>query len=354
MGAISAPWLALWAGFGLFSIVAGVVVGAATPTGSPIAGASAAMAAYFEHVMHLPMSFHAQAPIRAAAEGDDRGLATRCSALWLSFFREHCAGFVALFVLLPLTLFVNWRLGAILIALVVVFALAMNLRHPPHRRDAGRAPTISADLAERVSDVLGNLPVIQSFARVEEEARGLRAAERAAARGAVSGADLVGARVVATRASSTLSLLAIFLVGVWLDMHGATTIGQIVAFMGLATMLIGRLEQIVGFVNFLFGQAPQLQPFFDVLDAEPEVADRPGAVAVGRLDGDVRFEGVGFSYGGERAALDRPHLRRAGGAHDRAGRRDRLGQVDRARAAASRLRSQRLGASLSTGATSAT
>ena len=31
--------------------------------------------------------------------------------LWLSFFRENCASFVALFVLLPATVFVNWRLG---------------------------------------------------------------------------------------------------------------------------------------------------------------------------------------------------------------------------------------------------
>ncbi len=73
--------------------------------------------------------------------------------------------------------------------------------------------------------------------------------------------------------------------------------------MSLATNLIGRLEQIVGFVNFMFGQAPQLRQFFDVLDARAEVADRPGAAAVGRLVGRVEFESVGFSYGGERAAL---------------------------------------------------
>jgi ATP-binding cassette subfamily B protein len=36
------------------------------------------------------------------------------------------------------------------------------------------ADEVNADLAERVSDVLGNLPVVQSFARIEEEARALR------------------------------------------------------------------------------------------------------------------------------------------------------------------------------------
>ena len=36
--------------------------------------------------------------------------------VWLSFLRENLATFVALFVLLPLTLFLNWRLGALVIA----------------------------------------------------------------------------------------------------------------------------------------------------------------------------------------------------------------------------------------------
>ena len=295
------PWLALWAGFGLFSILAGVLV-ALHADRLAHRRRLAAMADYFEHVMHLPLRFHSQSHsgrlLKVMIEGSNAMF-----SLWLSFFREHCAGFVALFVLLPMTLFVNYRLGGILIALVIVFALAMN--HVIRKTAALQitATDISADLAERVSDALGNLPAIQSFTRVEHEAQGLRDMSARLLTAQFPVLTWWAIASIATRASSTLSLLSIFLVGVWLDMHGATTIGQIVAFMSLATNLIGRLEQIVGFVNFMFGQSAQIRQFFDVLDAEPEVADRPGAVAFGRLDGDVRFEGVGFSYGGERAAL---------------------------------------------------
>jgi ATP-binding cassette subfamily B protein len=108
---------------------------------------------------------------------------------------------------------------------------------------------------------------------------------------------------VATRASSTLTLLAIFITGVWLDLQGRASVGQIVAFMSLASTLIGRLEQIVGFVNFLFGQAPQLRQFFDVMDEIPAVADLPGAVDAGRLAGEVAFERAGFAYVEGRPAL---------------------------------------------------
>ena len=73
--------------------------------------------------------------------------------------------------------------------------------------------------------------------------------------------------------------------------------------MSLATNLIGRLGQIVSFVNFMSTQAPQLAQFFAIMEARPSVADHPGAIAVGRLAGDVRFEGVAYSYSGPRDGL---------------------------------------------------
>jgi ATP-binding cassette subfamily B protein len=108
---------------------------------------------------------------------------------------------------------------------------------------------------------------------------------------------------VATRASATLTLVGIFLLGTWLHMRGLATIGEIVAFMSFATMLIGRLEQIVGFVNAGFLLTPKLQDFFHVLDTLPGVNDKAGAQDAGRLRGRVAFEHVTFSYDGRRTAV---------------------------------------------------
>jgi ATP-binding cassette subfamily B protein len=74
-------------------------------------------------------------------------------------------------------------------------------------------------------------------------------------------------------------------------------------FMSFATMLVGRLEQTVGFVNSVFLVAPRLQDFFDVIDTEPAVRDRPNAVDPGRLHGKVEFDDVSFSYDGKRPAV---------------------------------------------------
>ena len=58
---------------------------------------------------------------------------------------------------------------------------------------------------------------------------------------------------VATRASATLTLLSIFLLGAWLNLKGLATVGEIVTFMNFATMLIARLEQVVGFAYVASG-----------------------------------------------------------------------------------------------------
>jgi ATP-binding cassette, subfamily B, beta-glucan exporter len=108
---------------------------------------------------------------------------------------------------------------------------------------------------------------------------------------------------VITRTSTTLTMLAILILGVWFYLHGRTTVGEIVMFMSFATLLITRLEQAVHFANRMVMDAPRITEFFDVLDTEPAVHDRPDAIDPGRLRGLVEFVDVSFSYDGKRAAV---------------------------------------------------
>jgi ATP-binding cassette subfamily B protein len=108
---------------------------------------------------------------------------------------------------------------------------------------------------------------------------------------------------VASRASATITVTAVFLLGTWLHLNGLATIGEIVMFMSMATMLIGRLEQAVSFINQLFMQAPKLQEFFEILDTAPVVRDRANARNVERYRGEVVFDNVSFSYDGKRSAV---------------------------------------------------
>ena len=74
-------------------------------------------------------------------------------------------------------------------------------------------------------------------------------------------------------------------------------------FMSFATLLIGKLEQAVHFANHMVMEAPRVAEFFEVLDTEPVVRDRPDAVDPGRMRGLVEFKDVSFSYDGKRPAV---------------------------------------------------
>jgi ATP-binding cassette subfamily B protein len=108
---------------------------------------------------------------------------------------------------------------------------------------------------------------------------------------------------VMTRVASTITVIMIFVLGTWLYTRGEASIGEIVSFMGFATMLIGRMNHASGFVMSIFFQMPALADFFHVLDTQSTVPDKPGGLELSRARGDVEFEGVGFSYDGKQAAL---------------------------------------------------
>ena len=296
------PLMEAWVGFGLFSIAASVLV-ALHADRLAHRRRLAAMAGFFDHLLELPLSFHAATHsgrlLKVMLEG-----ASGMAGLWLSFFRENCASMVALFILLPATLFVNWRLASVLVVLVIGFGLLTTFVLRRTESLQARVEVYNAHLAERASDVLGNVPVIQSFTRVESESRGLREIIDRVLAAQLPVLSWWALAAVATRASATLTLLSIFVIGVWLHLQGLATIGEIVTFMNFATMLIARLEQMVGFVNYLFMQAPKMAEFFAVMDTAPSVADAPDAIDPGRLTGEVTFDHVGFSYDSRRKAVD--------------------------------------------------
>ncbi|KAA2235835.1 glucan ABC transporter ATP-binding protein/ permease [Salinarimonas soli] len=295
------PLILAWIAFGLFSIGAGVLV-ALNADRLSHRRRLGVMANYFEHVLELPLAFHLQTHsgrvLKVMLEGSN-GMAW----LWLGFFREHLASFIALGVLLPLTIFLNWRLGLLLLALVGLFTVLTAIVLRKTETLQGSVERYHTDLAEHASDALGNIPVIQSFTRIQAETQALHGIihQLLAAQNPVLSWWALAS--VATRASATLTVTAIFLTGTWLHLNGLASIGDIVTFMSLATMLIGRLEQAVSFVNQLFLQAPKMAEFFEILDTTPAVHDRPGAKTFERFAGEVAFDRVSFSYDGKRAAV---------------------------------------------------
>ncbi|MBN8973841.1 MAG: glucan ABC transporter ATP-binding protein/ permease, partial [Rhizobiales bacterium] len=300
----TSPWplLAAWVAFGLFTILCGVIV-ALNADRLSHRQRQAVLTSYFEHIMQLPLTFHTGTHsgrlMKVMLQGTDA-----LWRLWLGFFREHFAAIMSLIVLLPLSLYINWRLAILLFVLCVVFTVLTTLVVRKTFEMQNEVEEQYSNLSARASDALGNVALVQSFVRIDAEVQGLRGiADKllAAQLPVLSWWALV---TVMTRASTTITVLAIFTVGIVLHQQGLTSVGEIVMFVSFATMLIQKLEQVVAFINNVFMEAPRLQEFFNVLDAVPAVRDRPDAIDPGRVQGLVEFNNVSFSYDGKRPAVE--------------------------------------------------
>ena len=298
---VLAPLIGAWVGFGLFIIFAGTLV-AWFADRLAHNRRNMVLADYFEHVLQLPLAYHSGAhsgrQIKVMLTGTDT-----LWWLWVSFFREHFAAFVFIALLLPASLALNWRLALPLIALCIGFvALTMVVMHRAFALQSAVERHYS-DLAETAADALGNVALVQSYARVELEVSGLRGMVASLLRAQMPVLSWWAVAAVLTRAGTTLTLLVILLLGTYLKLVGLASVGQIVSFMSIAALLISRLEQAVGFSNRLFLDSPKLADFFGVLDTVPAVRDRPGAIDPGRVRGLVAFKEVSFSYDGKRPVV---------------------------------------------------
>ena len=296
-----APLIGAWVGFGLFIIAASTLV-AWFADRLAHRRRNMVLADYFEHVLQLPLAYHSGAhsgrQIKVMLTGTDT-----LWWLWVSFFREHFAAFVFIALLLPASLALNWRLALPLIALCLGFvALTMAVMQRAFAMQSAVEQHYS-DLAETAADALGNVALVQSYARVELEVSGLKGLVDSLLRAQMPVLSWWALAAVLTRAGTTLTLLVILLVGTYLKIAGLASVGEIVSFMSIAALLIGRLEQAVSFSNRLFLDAPKLADFIGVLDTVPDVRERASAIDPGRVRGLVEFKDVSFSYDGKRPAV---------------------------------------------------
>jgi ATP-binding cassette subfamily B protein len=260
-------------------------------------------ARFFEHVLQLHLAYHRGSHsgrlLKIMLQGGDQ-----LFGLWLSMFREHLSTLVALLVLLPMTVLLNWQMASLMIVLIGGSALltAYVTRRTLNAQD--QVQVYHTALAERAGDAIGNVVLVQSFVRLSAEMRMMWEVIERLLSAQFPVLNWWAVVSVLQGAAATITVIGVFAMGAWLNLKGEATVGEIVTFMGFATHLIGRMDQVVGFVNGLFMQVPGLKEFFEVLDTPSAVADRPGARPIGNVRGRVEFDRVSFCYDPQRKALD--------------------------------------------------
>src|SRR5205807_7167284 len=98
---------------------------------------------------------------------------------------------------------------------------------------------------------------------------------------------------------SALATVGILLYGGQQAIAGDISVGVLVGFIAALNGFfdpIGQLSQV--YTTYQSGMAA-LDKIFELLDEQPDLTDAPGALELGRIRGELRFDAVSFRYGGD-------------------------------------------------------
>jgi ATP-binding cassette subfamily B protein len=107
---------------------------------------------------------------------------------------------------------------------------------------------------------------------------------------------------------SAIATAGILLFGGIQALQGEVTIGVLVAFVAALNNFFDPIQQLSQLYTTYQAGMAALDKIFELLDEEPDLADRPDALQLDRLRGEIEFDDVVFRYGGEESGEAMCHI----------------------------------------------
>ncbi len=257
----------------------------------------------FRHLQHLSIGYYSQAQSGDIVARFTSDLADIQKGLTLRIIDAFVA-VMGLAISIPAAFFTEWRLALAMILSLPLVGLgtrifgknAASSRYKLKQEEAGIAATVQENVrAQPVVKVFGlaGLLLWRFDRQLDKVGKRYVKAEYLA--------QLVGT-------ASTLGVQAVQVVviafGAWLAVNGYILPGMLVAFITLqANISKDAYDLMKKVVPNLISSSGGLQRIEELLAEPLQITSRPGAPALSRIRGPIRFEQVVFSYGDGRPAL---------------------------------------------------
>jgi ABC-type multidrug transport system fused ATPase/permease subunit len=159
-----------------------------------------------------------------------------------------------------------------------------------------RVKELESKLLERLYETFGAMRLVKSFAREPHEL----------GRYSQAGEKTMDARIAITWQQSLFSVLVstitifgtalVVIVGGTLVMRGVLTVGRLYVVINYLAAVYGPLSAIAHTTGQLQGALAGAKRVRAMFALTPETVDAPDAVPASPIEGDIRFEDVGFNY----------------------------------------------------------
>jgi ABC-type multidrug transport system fused ATPase/permease subunit len=256
----------------------------------------------YGHLQTLSFSYHDAAETGQLMSNMTADIEAVRNSLPLGFLRvvNAVVTFGAVAIILAI---LDWRLALIVLLCVPVLIILATIVGKRMRPMWDGVQQETGVLSTIMQESLNGRRLVMSFAREDYEIarfdvqnRRLRDLQLSALRLSAWNQPLM------ILALNVVTVLTLWVGGAAVIGH-ALSLGAVVAVTQYA-LLLGTPVRSFGFmVTWLLRGIAGADRIFKVLDTESVITDKPGALALDRIEGHVRFEGVGFAYGSGPAVL---------------------------------------------------
>ena len=154
----------------------------------------------------------------------------------------------------------------------------------------------AAAVAGVVDGAVTGVRVVKGFGQEDQEIGRLEWASRLLYASRVRAVRLMARYNPALQAVPALGQVGVLALGGWLAIEGSITLGTFVAFSSYLLQLVGPVRALAALVTTGQEARASVIRVFEVIDTEPGVTDRPGALPLGSAPAAVDLDDVSFGY----------------------------------------------------------
>ncbi len=179
------------------------------------------------------------------------------------------------------------------IPLMLVVCTSLNIKvKAAFRRQRQQIGELNA----RIEDSLLGHKVVKAFTNEQREEEKFEIDNQEFFRLKKIGYRYMGAFQTTTRSFDGLMYLTVILAGGLFLVHGKIAPGDLVAYTMYVSTLIATIRRIIEFAEQFQRGMTGIERFLQIMDADIEIFDEPGAVPLEDVRGEISFENVSFEY----------------------------------------------------------
>ncbi|WP_375102532.1 ABC transporter ATP-binding protein [Paenibacillus sp. RS8] len=155
----------------------------------------------------------------------------------------------------------------------------------------------------RIEDNVGGIRVVQSFANEQHEQELFAVDNQMFRKTKLLAYKIMAKSLSVSYMMTRLITILVMISGAWFFINGELQIGEFVAFILLSNVFFRPIEKINAVIESYPKGIAGFKRYLEIIDTEPDISDKPDAVEVSTLRGDITFQDVFFGYDEDRPVL---------------------------------------------------